>query len=149
DFIINNAGLVGAEEMVVDLPIEKWEQTITGNLISNYQLILAALPHMKQQGYGHVINMSSYFGTARHGLVAYPNRTHYAVSKAGQVALLEVLASKLGPHVQFNALAPGPVDGARLNGTQGRPGLYQRRARLILENRRLNEIYDAAIKFAD
>jgi malonyl-CoA reductase/3-hydroxypropionate dehydrogenase (NADP+) len=144
DFLINNAGLVGGEEMAVDLLPQVWQQTLAGNLLSNYKLMLEALPHMKGHKSGHIINMSSYFGSGRHGTVAYTNRSDYAVSKAGQISLVEALADSLGPDIQINALAPGPIDGARLNGTKGRPGLYQRRAQLLLENKRLNAVYSAA-----
>ena len=146
DFVINNAGLVGAEEMTVDIPADVWDQTLFGNMTSNYQLLLSALPHMLRQRCGHVINMSSYFGGSRNGVVPYTNRADYAVSKSGQIALAQALAELIGPDVQINALAPGPVEGARLNGTEGRPGLYQRRARLLNENRRLNDVYRAAVE---
>ncbi len=51
----------------------------------------------------------------------------------------------LGPEVQCNAIAPGPVDGDRLSGTGGKPGLFLRRAKVILENKRLNAVYAAVI----
>lgn len=141
DFVINNAGLAGAERMVVDMSPKEWRQTISGNLISNYHLLLAALPHMKAQNSGSVINMSSYFGAHRHGLVPYTNRADYAVSKAGQIAMAEWFSSLVGPEVKINAAAPGPVDGARLNGRKGFPGLYFRRSRLVLESKYINALF--------
>jgi len=146
DYLLNNAGISGSEQMVVDLPVEGWERTLMANLISNYDLITRVLPQMKRQGSGHILNVSSHFGGVRHATVAYPNRADYAVSKAGQRALAEVLAPLLGPDVQINAVAPGPVDGVRLRGSGGRPGLYARRAKLILENKRLNLVYAALVR---
>ena len=58
------------------------------------------------------LNVSSYFGGEKYVAVAYPNRGDYAVSKAGQRVLAEILSRHLGPEIQINALAPGPVDGA-------------------------------------
>ena len=78
--------------------------------------------------------------------MSYPNRADYAVSKAGQRAMVEAMSSYLGPEVQFNAIAPGPVDGDRLAGTGGKPGLFERRGKLILENKRLNAIHAAVVK---
>jgi malonyl-CoA reductase/3-hydroxypropionate dehydrogenase (NADP+) len=101
---------------------------------------------MKQQGQGYVLNVSSYFGGEKYLAVAYPNRADYAVSKAGQRAMVESLSRHLGPEVQFNAIAPGPVDGDRLSGTGGKPGLFERRGRLILENKRLNAVHAAVIR---
>ena len=146
DYLINNAGVAGAEEMVVDMSVEGWTYTLDANLVSNYLLMHHVVPLMKEQGSGYVLNVSSYFGGEKYLAVAYPNRADYAVSKAGQRAMVESMARYLGPEVQFNAIAPGPVDGDRLSGTGGRPGLFERRARLILENRRLNAIHAAVVK---
>jgi malonyl-CoA reductase/3-hydroxypropionate dehydrogenase (NADP+) len=145
DYLINNAGIAGAEQMVVDMDPETWRATLKANLISNYFLTHLAVPIMKAQGSGYVLNVSSYFGGEKFLAVAYPNRGDYAVSKAGQRAMVEAFSPYLGPEVQCNAIAPGPVDGDRLAGTGGKPGLFQRRARLILENRRLNATYAAVI----
>jgi malonyl-CoA reductase / 3-hydroxypropionate dehydrogenase (NADP+) len=146
DYLINNAGIAGAEEMVVDLKPADWRHTLKANLISNYSLIYKVAPLMKRQGKGYILNVSSYFGGEKYVAVAYPNRSDYAVSKAGQRALAEILARHLGPEIQINALSPGPVEGQRLRGEGARPGLYKRRARLIFENKRLNEIHAAVIE---
>ncbi|HYW50568.1 MAG TPA: SDR family oxidoreductase, partial [Gemmatimonadaceae bacterium] len=146
DYLINNAGVAGAEEMVVDMSVDAWRYTLDANLVSNYALLKEVVPVMRKQGSGYVLNVSSYFGGERHLAVAYPNRADYAVSKAGQRALVESLARHLGPEIQINAIAPGPVDGDRLRGTGGKPGLFMRRGRLILENRRLNAVHAAVVK---
>jgi malonyl-CoA reductase/3-hydroxypropionate dehydrogenase (NADP+) len=104
------------------------------------------VPIMKAQGSGYVLNVSSYFGGEKYLAVAYPNRADYAVSKSGQRAMVESMARYLGPEVQFNAIAPGPVDGDRLAGTGGKPGLFERRGKLILENKRLNAVHAAVVK---
>ena len=146
DYLINNAGVAGAEDMVVDMSVDAWNYTLDANLVSNYVLMHHAVPLMKAQGSGYVLNVSSYFGGEKYLAVAYPNRADYAVSKSGQRAMVESMARYLGPEVQFNAIAPGPVAGDRLAGTGGKPGLFERRGKLILENRRLNAIHAAAIK---
>lgn len=145
DYLINNAAITGAEDMVMDLPLDKWRQTLQANLISNYALIRQLAPQMKKRGSGYVINVSSYFGGEKYVAIAYPNRADYAVSKAGQRSLAESLARFLGPQIQINTVAPGPVDGERLRGSQTRPSMFNRRARVVLENKRLNEIYTALI----
>jgi len=146
DYLINNAGVSGAEEMAVDMSLAGWNATLDANLVSNYVLMHAVLPLMKAQGSGYILNVSSYFGGEKYLAVAYPNRSDYAVSKAGQRALVESMARFLGPEVQINAIAPGPVDGERLKGIGARPGLFERRGRLILENRRVNAMHAAVIK---
>jgi malonyl-CoA reductase/3-hydroxypropionate dehydrogenase (NADP+) len=132
--------------MVVDMDPAAWRFTLDANLISNYHLMQRVVPLMKEQGSGYVLNVSSYFGGEKFLAVAYPNRADYGVSKAGQRAMVESFSPFLGPQVQCNAIAPGPVDGDRLAGTGGKPGLFQRRAKLILENKRLNAVYAAVIR---
>ncbi len=146
DYLVNNAGVAGAEQMVVDMGVDAWRYTLTANLVSNYSLIEKVVPIMKRQGSGYILNVSSYFGGEKYVAVPYPNRADYAVSKAGQRALTENLARFVGPEIQINAIAPGPVDGDRLRGVGGKPGLFERRGKLILENRRLNSLYAAVME---
>ncbi len=149
DYLINNAGISGAEEMVVDMTLEAWNRTLEANLTSNWSLIRKYAPLMKRQGSGRILNVSSYFGGEKYLAVAYPNRADYAVSKAGQRAMAEIMSRHMGPEVQVNAMAPGPVDGARLRGLGGAPGLFARRGRLILENKRLNRVHQAMLAGLD
>lgn len=146
DVLINCAGVAGAEEMVVDLPLDAWRYTLDANLVSNYALMQRVIPLMKAQGSGYILNVSSYFGGEKYVATPYPNRSDYAVSKAGQRALAESLARFVGPEIQVNAIAPGPVEGERLKGKGGKAGLFERRGRLILENRRLNAVYAAVVR---
>jgi len=145
DYLINNAGIVGAEDMVIDMPLDGWRYTLEANLNSNYDLLRQLAPIMKARGSGHVINVSSYFGGEKYVAIAYPNRADYAVSKAGQRAMVESFARFLGPEIQINCIAPGPVDGERLRGSSERPSMFNRRAKVVLENKRLNDIYSALI----
>jgi malonyl-CoA reductase/3-hydroxypropionate dehydrogenase (NADP+) len=146
DYLINCAGVAGAEEMVVDMGLDAWRYTLDANLISNYALIQRVIPLMKKQGSGYIVNVSSYFGGEKYVATPYPNRSDYAVSKAGQRALAESLARFIGPEIQINAVSPGPVEGERLKGKGGKAGLFERRGKLILENRRLNAVYAAVVR---
>jgi malonyl-CoA reductase/3-hydroxypropionate dehydrogenase (NADP+) len=146
DILVNNAGVAGAEQMVVDMDPEAWRATQLANLVSNYSLMEKVVPLMKTQGSGYILNVSSYFGGEKYIAVPYPNRADYAVSKAGQRALVENIARFVGPEIQINAIAPGPVEGQRLKGKDGKAGLFMRRSRLILENKRLNLLHGAVLK---
>ncbi|MCS6989950.1 MAG: SDR family oxidoreductase [Chloroherpetonaceae bacterium] len=146
DYLINNAGIAGAEQMVVDMSVKDWRHTLKANLISNFTLMRKFLPVMKQQGTGYVLNVSSYFGGEKYVAVPYPNRADYAMSKAGQRAMAECFAKFLGPELVINAIAPGPVEGIRLRGEGNRPGLFERRAKLVLSTKRVNDLYAAVIK---
>jgi malonyl-CoA reductase/3-hydroxypropionate dehydrogenase (NADP+) len=149
DYLINNAGVAGAEQMAVDMDPDAWRATLKANLNSNYSLIEKVVPLMKAQGSGYILNVSSYFGGEKYIAVPYPNRSDYAVSKAGQRALVENLARFVGPEIQINAIAPGPVEGQRLKGKDGKAGLFDRRAKLILENKRLNHVHGAVLQALD
>lgn len=146
DFLINNAGISGQEELVVDMPVDGWKSTLQANLISNYDLIIRALPYMKQQKNGHIINVGSAFGGNSFACPPYPMRADYAVTKAGQRALSESFSHILGPEVKINTIAPGPVEGDRLWGGDKRPGLYHRRALLNAQYGRINTLYNMCIE---
>ncbi len=145
DYLVNNAGVAGAEQMVVDMDIDAWRQTLNANLVSNWSLIEKVVPVMKRQGSGYILNVSSYFGGEKYVAVPYPNRADYAVSKAGQRALTENLARFVGPEIQINAIAPGPVDGDRLRGVGGKPKASSASRQLILGRQRLNGLYAAVM----
>ena len=145
DFLVNNAGISGEEQLVIDMSIEGWRKTLQANLQSNYDLILRSLPYMKAQQDGHIVNISSAFGGMKNETPPYPLRADYAVAKGGQRALSESFALILGPEVKINTVSPGPVEGDRVRGSGSRPGLYHRRALLNAENRRIDGLYNICI----
>ncbi len=145
DILINNAGIPGQELSIVDIPLDGWRQTMQANLISNYDLIMRSLPYMKKQQTGHIVCVSSQLGGVGNAIPSYPNRADYAVTKAGQRGLADAFANLLGPDVQINTVAPGPVEGERVKGGVS-PGLYKRRAKINTENKRLNSIYNFLAK---
>lgn len=146
DFLINNAGITGQEQTVVDMSVEGWNETMQANLISNYDLMMRSLPFMKRQRGGHIICMSSQLSGVHYATPSYPNRADYSASKAGQQALTEAFSILLGPEVQINAIAPGPVEGDRLRGSVHKPGLFHRRAKINYETKRLNLVYAALVE---
>ena len=122
DFLINNAGISGAEEMVVDMTRTDWDRTMEANLISNYSLIRKFSPAMKAGGRGSILNVSSYFGGEKYVAVAYPNRADYAVSKAGQRVLAEILSRHLGPEIKLTRWLPAPLTVLACAALLRRPG---------------------------
>ena len=103
DILINNAAIFGPESIgpVDACPSDIWRQTLSVNLDGPFYLAKAALPHMKQQGWGRVINASSMAGTGSLGGSAY------SVSKAALVGLTRSLAADYGPYgITVNAYNP-------------------------------------------
>jgi hypothetical protein len=110
------------------------------NLFAAHGLLAAALPYLKQ-GAAMVCISSVNAVLPPRGAVMY------GASKAALELWVRGAAKELGPQgIRINAIAPGPVDGDRLAGLGGKPGLFERRGRLILENKRLNAVYAATIK---
>jgi len=114
DVIVSNAGygLFGAAEELSDGQVE---HMIATNLLGSIQLIRAALPHLRAQGGGRVIQISSYGGQ-----VAFPGNSMYHATKWGIEGFVESVAQEVSPFgIGMTIVEPG---GAR---TQFRYGSAQ------------------------
>ena len=105
DYLICNAGIW--EGTAVDqLTEELWDRTIDLNLKGTWTVCHAAVPHMKKQGSGRIVIVSSTAGQRGEA-----NVSNYAASKGGQISLTKSLAAELGPFgINVNSVAPGWVD---------------------------------------
>ncbi len=104
DVLVNNAGIQHVAP-VQEFPVEKWDAIIAVNLSSAFHTIRAALPAMKEKGWGRIINIAS-----AHGLVASPFKSAYVAAKHGMVGLTKTVALETaGTGVTCNAVCPGFV----------------------------------------
>ena len=104
DVLVNNAGIQFVSP-IEEFPIEKWDAIIAINLSSAFHTIRAALPGMKERGFGRIINVAS-----AHGLVASPFKSAYVAAKHGIVGLTKTIALEAAQHgVTVNAVCPGYV----------------------------------------
>ena len=104
DILVNNAG-VQHVEAIEKFPADKWEQIIAINLSSAFYATRAAVPIMKAQGRGRIINVAS-----AHGLVASPFKSAYVAAKHGVIGLTRSMAVELGRDgITVNCICPGPV----------------------------------------
>ncbi|HEU0230354.1 MAG TPA: 3-hydroxybutyrate dehydrogenase [Burkholderiaceae bacterium] len=104
DILVNNAGIQHTD-LIENFPIDKWNAIIALNLSAVFHGTAAALPHMKKQGWGRIINIAS-----AHGLVASVNKSAYVAAKHGVVGLTKVTAlENAGNGVTCNAICPGWV----------------------------------------
>ena len=103
DILVNNAGAFFKAKFE-EITEEQWDGIMAINLKAQFLCAQAAVPLMKRQGRGHIVNISSLGG-----LLAWPGYTHYCVSKAGVVMLTRCLAAGLGPEILVNSIAPGTI----------------------------------------
>ena len=111
DILVNNAGAAGPTTPVESLSLEDWTETLNSNLTSAFLFVREAVPAMKAQGGGAVVNIGSM--TGKKPLVF---RAPYAAAKMGLIGLTRTLAEELGPHgIRVNTVCPGTVEGERLD----------------------------------
>jgi NAD(P)-dependent dehydrogenase (short-subunit alcohol dehydrogenase family) len=105
DILVNNAGLYASLAMrpFTEIPLEEWRQVMDVNVASMFLTCRAAVPVMRGQGGGKIVNISS--GTPFRGV---PFLLHYVTSKGAIVALTRALAKELGKdNIHVNCVAPG------------------------------------------
>ncbi len=111
DVLVNNAGIAGPTAPVEDMDYDGWRQCVTVCLDSQFLTARRAVPTMKAQRSGAIINISS--GA---GLAGYPFRTPYASAKWAVIGFTKSLAAEVGPwNIRVNAICPGSVAGERMD----------------------------------
>jgi 2-keto-3-deoxy-L-fuconate dehydrogenase len=106
DVLCNNAGILGHDGEVVDVPEEIWDLTFAVNVRGVYLGCKYAIPHMLVQGGGTIVNTASVAG-----LVGIPRRAVYCASKGAVVALTKQIAvAYVEQGIRCNCVCPGTVD---------------------------------------
>jgi 3-hydroxybutyrate dehydrogenase len=104
DILVNNAGIQFVSP-IEDFPPEKWDAIIAINLTAAFHAIRAAVPGMKAQKWGRIINTAS-----AHSLVASPFKSAYVAAKHGLAGLTKTVALELATFgVTANCISPGYV----------------------------------------
>ena len=116
DVLCANAGVAGPTGFVEDIALADWRTCVAVNLDGAFLAAKHAAPMMKAEGAGVMLLTAS---TA--GFFGYPQRAPYAAAKWAVIGLMKTLAMELGPHgVRVNALAPGAVEGPRMEAVMER-----------------------------
>jgi ketoreductase RED2 len=107
DLLVNNAGtteVIAHPDFDAVTP-EVWRRILDTNVVGTWSVTVAAMPHLRANGDGSVVNVSSVAGHSARG-----SSIPYAVSKAAVSHMTELMANVVGPEVRVNAVAPGLVD---------------------------------------
>lgn len=104
DILVNNAGIQHVAPLD-EFPRDKLDAILAINLSGAFYVCQAAIPLMKRNGWGRIINIAS-----AHGLVASPYKSAYVASKHGVIGLTKTLGLELGEdNITCNAICPGYV----------------------------------------
>ena len=110
DALINNVGVAGPTGNIEKLTSEDWEKTLKINVMSHFYFTKLAIPMLKKNKGGSIINISS--GA---GIMGFPLRSPYAASKWAVIGITKTLAMELGKYkIRVNAICPGTIKGNRM-----------------------------------
>jgi NAD(P)-dependent dehydrogenase (short-subunit alcohol dehydrogenase family) len=102
DVLINNAGITGGNAPTWELDPKAWRRVIEVNLVAPYLTSRSIVPHMRERGYGRIVNIASVAGKEGN-----PNASHYSASKAGLIGLTKSLAKELATQgILVNCVTP-------------------------------------------
>ncbi|MFJ4027533.1 SDR family NAD(P)-dependent oxidoreductase [Paenarthrobacter sp. NPDC089989] len=107
DVLINNASIFATIEKgpFDQIPLAQWEQVLKVNVTGTYLCVRAVAAHMREAGFGRIINISS--DSVTRGTVNY---LHYVTSKSAVIGMTNALARELGGYgVTVNCVRPGMV----------------------------------------
>ena len=103
NILVNNAGAIGEEVTVRDMPVEEWDRLIGTDLRGVFLATKFTLPHMPTDPVGKIINMSSEL--SRKGR---QTQAHYCAAKAGINGFTRALQLEVGPGICVNSSLPDP-----------------------------------------
>jgi 3-oxoacyl-[acyl-carrier protein] reductase len=105
DILVNNAGTLDHVAQFHEQSPELWERDLRVNLTGAFNCAQAAWPHMKERGWGRIVNMASVAGT-----LGGFGQASYSTTKAGLLGLTKTLAMEGGRYgITCNAIVPGVI----------------------------------------
>lgn len=144
DILVNNAGFTRRidHKDLEALTDELWDRTFDVNLKGAFYCVRAAIPVMKRQGGGSVINIASVAG-----FTGFGSSIAYCAAKAGMISLTKSLARAFSPEIRVNAIAPGFVETSFVN---WEPEIIERSRRLnpLGRNFQPEDVAEAALFLA-
>jgi NAD(P)-dependent dehydrogenase (short-subunit alcohol dehydrogenase family) len=110
DILVNTVAWIDPPGLVVDMPLEVWENTLKYDLTTHFLCCKHALKLMIENNYGRIVNVSSEAGKG-----GYRLRGSYCAAKAGVINLSQTLAVETAEYdIKVNAICPRGIAGPRL-----------------------------------
>lgn len=104
DILVNNA-VIRHFAPIETFPVERWDNAIAVNLSACFHTIRLTLPHMREKGWGRIINMASIYSS-----IGTANRVDYVTTKTALLGMTRAIAHETaGTAITVNAIAPGAV----------------------------------------
>jgi NAD(P)-dependent dehydrogenase (short-subunit alcohol dehydrogenase family) len=111
DILVNTVAWIDPPGLLVDMPLDIWQQTLTFDLTSHFLACKHALKVMLPRNYGRIVNTSSEAGKG-----GYRLRGAYCAAKAGVISLSQTLAAETAEYdITVNAICPRGIAGPRLD----------------------------------
>lgn len=131
EILVNNAAFVGTSDLrgwvvpFAEQSLDTWRKAMEVNLTAVFALCQAALPFMKIQARGSIVNVASIYGVlgpdwSLYEDTAMGNPAAYAASKGGMIQFSRWLATTVAPSVRVNVVSPGGV-------ARGQPEIFRRK----------------------
>jgi NAD(P)-dependent dehydrogenase (short-subunit alcohol dehydrogenase family) len=115
DVLVNNSGITGPTMRVMDMDLDKWNETIAVDLTGSMLCAREVLKYMVPQKKGSIVNVVSEGGRSGDGRSGFPLRSAYCASKMGLIGFTETLSIEVGEfNVRVNGVSPGPVNGGHI-----------------------------------
>jgi 3-oxoacyl-[acyl-carrier protein] reductase len=115
--LVNNAGIT-RDNVLRKMSVDDWEAVAAVHLRGNFLFSRAVQPHMREAGWGRIVNLSSVSALGNLG------QANYAAAKAGVQGITKTLAIELGRNdVTVNAVAPGFIETEMTAATAERMGV--------------------------
>ena len=104
DILVNNVGGTRSRDDILEVSLEDFKDTFDLNLFGGFQLMKLAIPHMKDQKWGRIINIASIWGREHGGNISYMS------AKAALIGATKHAGLTLAPHgILVNSIAPGSI----------------------------------------
>ena len=105
DILVNNAGIY-PHTPFEEVTFAEWRRVLSTNLDGVFLVTRAVYPHMRERGYGRIVNIST---AAFH--IGYPELTPYLASKGGIIGFSRSLAAEAGSNgITVNVITPGMIE---------------------------------------